>query len=60
MITTFNLIGVENVSGDMFKEIPNGDAIFLKVTSNIRLVFNNKSLVSMFKIDIDYEIKWII
>lgn len=52
--------GVENVSGDMFKEIPNGDAIFLKVTSNIRLVFNDKSLVSMFKIDIDYEIKWII
>ena len=51
---------MENVSGDMFKEIPNGDAIFLKVTSNIRLVFNNKSLVSMFKIDIDYEIKWII
>jgi hypothetical protein len=25
-------IGVEHVSGDMFKEIPKGDAIFMKVS----------------------------
>ena len=42
-----NIAGVEHVEGDMFENVPKGDAIFMKVSLGLGniLLFNWKNMV---------------